>query len=256
MVFVMMRSDGRRISHRCWVLVVLVVLGVSMLGACSCDKPPDDTTDKSKPSAMLPSTLSKKRVPGTSLALALPKSWEVKMEDPGPLPPKPTGPVDITSLKLNTRTLLQARPGQPGPGHLVAPMILVLEDPWLPLGAGAVDYLVAQRAANAAVIGSAVRHVDAEPSRREGRPAYIIRDEWTVPGKTPEDARDLTQDALLILEAVAPANDSEQPGLHGYTVVVTMEKSEREGLDKLVRAVLDSVEFLPSSPRPTTPSAR
>jgi hypothetical protein len=163
------------------------------------------------------------------------------MPDPGPLPP---AVVTTGALQLQSRTLLQARPGQAGEGHLVAPSILVLEDPWLPVGTAAVDYLVAQRASNAKIIGSAIRHVDAEPSRRQGRPAYIIRDEWsvTVGNAAP---RDLSQDALLLLDAVPPTSDGAQPAVHGYTVVITMEKQEREQLDLLVRQVLDSVEFLP-----------
>ena len=168
------------------------------------------------------------------------------MPQPGPLPaPPPPG----SKIDLRTRTLLQARPGTARPGTLVPPLLLVLEDPWLPVGTTGVDYLVAQRASNQAVIGTNIRHVEAEPSRRQGRPSYHVRDEWTVDGAGAQ--REVSQEALLLLESsMAPDRSAS---MHGYTVVITMEKSEFGSLQPLVREVLASVRFEERSERTRNP---
>ncbi len=127
---------------------------------------------------------------------------------------------------------------------LVAPHLMILEDPWLPVGTTGVDYLVAQRAANQAVIGTNIRHVDAEPSRRDGRPSYHIRDEWTVNGPD-GSSRTLSQEALLVLDDATTPDG--QVAVHGYTVVVTLEKSEFERMQPTVRAILASAVFEPRS---------
>ncbi len=190
----------------------------------------------------------RRRVPNTDLVIALPKGWSVEGKNPGPLPAVPT---EQKKIELNTRTLLEAGPGSPTPGTLVAPKLIVLEDPWLPLGTTGVDYLVAQRAANHDVIGTDIRHVDAEPSRRQGRPSYHIRDEWTVRG--PTFSKDISQEALLLLDDVkAPGGASM---LRGYTVVITLEKSEFQKLQPVVREILASVVFEPKgdAPKPAAP---
>jgi hypothetical protein len=207
---------------------LVLVLG----GSCTCGK-------GEAPEARGPSDddLVVKRVPDTNLVVSLPKGWLAEMPNPGPLP-KP--PANATRVVLQTRTLLEARPGTPFPGTLVTPLLQVLEDPWLPVGTTGVDYLVAQRAANQEVIGANIRHVDAEPSRREGRPSYHIRDEWTVKGPDGQ-SRDVSQEALLMLETATTPDG--QPAMHGYTVVITMEKIEFKAMQPVVRAILASVHF-------------
>jgi len=181
--------------------------------------------------------LVRRRVPDSEMILAVPKGWLIEMPDPGPLPaPPPPG----TKIELRTRVLLSARPGTPAPGMMVTPLLLVLEDPWLPVGTTGVDYLVAQRASNQTVIGTNIRHVDAEPSRRQGRPSYHVRDEWNVAGPGGAD-RVISQEALLILDdAIAPDGST---GVHGYTVVITLEKAEFERMQPLVREILASAVF-------------
>jgi hypothetical protein len=180
--------------------------------------------------------LVKRRVPDTNLILGLPKGWLIDMPAPGPLPDPPP---PASKIELATRTLLAARPGTPAPGTLVPPLLQVLEDPWLPVGTTGVDYLVAQRTANQAVIGSNIHHVDAEPQRLHGRPSYHVRDEWSV--HAAGQRREVSQEAILVLEAQKAPDGSA--AVHGYTVVITMEKSEFESLQPLVRQILESLAF-------------
>ena len=179
-----------------------------------------------------------RRVPDTDIVLSLPKGWLISMPNPGPLPPPPP---PGTKIELRTRTLLVAGPGTPAKGTLVAPRLQVLEDAWLPVGTTGVDYLVAQRAANQTVIGTNIRHVEAEPSRRQGRPSFHVRDEWTV--DVGEMTRGVSQEALLLLDdAVAPDGSA---GMHGYTIVITLEKNEFDALQPLIRDIYASVRFEP-----------
>lgn len=210
---------------------VSLLLAFIVVDACTCGKP-----DGGGPAAPAADDLVPRRVPDTNLVVSLPKGWLVDMPNPGPLP-KPTP--GATKIELHTRTLLESRPGTPAKGTLVTPMLQVLEDPWLPVGTTGVDYLVAQRGANQAVIGANIRHVDAEPSRRDGRPTYHIRDEWTV--LAPNQSRDVSQEALLVLETATTPDG--QPAMHGYTVVITMEKIEFRSMQPTVRAILGSVHF-------------
>jgi hypothetical protein len=187
------------------LLIILIVLH-----GCTCGK--DD-------SAALPlrhlDELVRRRVPDSEMILAIPKGWLIEMSDPGPMPaPPPPG----TALVLLSRTLLSARPGTPAPGMMVTPMLLVMEDPWLPVGTTGVDYLVAQRATNQAAVGTNIRHVDADGTDRV-----------------------ISQEALLMLDdAIAPDGST---GVHGYTVVITLEKAEFERMQPLVRDILASVFF-------------
>jgi hypothetical protein len=181
--------------------------------------------------------LVRRRVPDSDLVVALPNGWQLEMPDPGPLPPVPA---PGSPLQLQTRMLVSARPGLPAPGMLVAPWLQVLFDPWLPVGTTGVDYLVAQRASNQVAVGTNIRHVDAEPSRRQGRPSYHVRDEWTVKG--PDGAeRVMSQEALLILDDATTPDG--HVAVHGFTVVITMEKGEFESLQPVVRAILASIVF-------------
>jgi hypothetical protein len=203
-----------------------------VLGSCRCGKAEEEAAETPPIEELV-----RRRVPDTDLIVGVPKGWQLEMPDPGPLP---APPAPGTPIELKTRMLVSARPGSPAPGMLVAPHLMILEDPWLPIGTTGVDYLVAQRAANQAVIGTNIRHVDAEPSRRQGRPSYHIRDEWTVQGPD-GSSKTLSQEALLILnDATAPDG---QVAVHGYTVVVTLEKAEFEKMQPLVRAILASAVF-------------
>lgn len=218
--------------------IVSAIVVVTLLQGPSCTCADDAATSgEGGPAAPKVDELIVKRVPDTNVVVSLPKGWLIEMPNPGPLPkPDP----NQTKVVLQTRTLLEARPGTPFKGTLVTPLLQVLEDPWLPVGTTGVDYLVAQRAANQHVIGANIRHVDAEPSRREGRPTYHIRDEWTVKGPD-GTSRDVSQEALLMLETATTPDGG--PAMHGYTVVITMEKIEFASMQPTVRAILDSVRF-------------
>lgn len=214
-------------AHR--FLLAFCLAGIVVDG-CTCGK------EEEAPKKAFLDELVRRRVPDTDLVVALPKGWLIETPNPGPMPPPTPG---AQKVELKTRTLLQARPGTPAPGTLVAPLLLVLEDPWLPVGTTGVDYLVAQRRANQDVIGTNIRHVDAEPSRRQGRPSYHVRDEWTVRGDA--FSKDVSQEALLLLDDVKAPDGSA--ALHGYTVVITLEKGEFQKLQPLVREILASVVF-------------
>jgi hypothetical protein len=220
-------------------LLPFALLTVMLVDGCSCgksDAPADAGPAAGKPKVPLPD-LVKRRVPDTDIVLSLPKGWLIEMPDPGPRPPPPPG--DVSKIELKTRTLLVARPGTLTPGTLVAPKLEVLEDLWLPLGTTGVDYLVAQRASNAVAIGANIRHVEAEPSRREGRPTYHIRDEWNV--LAAQASREVSQEALLLLDTATTPD--KKAAMHGYTVVITMEKLEFEAMQPIVREILGSVKF-------------
>lgn len=219
-----------------------------LVDGCRCGKAEEPAE---QPAAAPPSSayhLVRRRVPDTDLVVGIPKGWQLLMPDPGPLP---TVPPPNTPIALQTRMLVSARPGLPAPGMLVAPWLQVLEDPWLPLGTTGVDYLVAQRASNQLALHTNIRHVDAEPSRRQGRPSYHVRDEWTVQGPDGSE-RVMSQEALLVLD------DARTPdgkvAVHGYTVVITMEKGEFESLQPLVREILASVVFEERPPGVAGPS--
>ncbi len=225
-------SDRLSLLH----LPCALLFAALVFANCRCDNDATRRPIVTPPVVALPE-LVKRRVPDTALVLKLPKGWLLDMPDPGPLP-APAGS-EVTKIALKTRTLLVARPGSLAQGALVAPTLLVLEDPWLPVGTTGVDYLVAQRASNAQSIGANIRHVDAEPSRREGRPTYHIRDEWTVLAGT--QAREMSQEALLLLETATTPD--KKLAMHGYTVVITMEKLEFAAMQPVVRAIMDSVHF-------------
>lgn len=199
-----------------------------LAGACSKDK---------EGGAAPTSDLVPRRVPDSNLVVLLPKGWIADMPNPGPLPPPPP---EGAKLALSGRKLLEARPGTPAPGMMITPVLHVFEDPWLPLGSTGVDYLVVQRATNQAALGSNIRHVEAEPGRRAGRPSYHVRDEWTVFGPN-GDSRDVSQEALLLLENVTTPDKRQV--LTGYTIVITLEKAEFKTLQPVIREMLAGVRF-------------
>ncbi|OGQ11424.1 MAG: hypothetical protein A2138_12465 [Deltaproteobacteria bacterium RBG_16_71_12] len=212
---------ARTLAHVALVLPMLA-------GACRKDK---------EEAAAPASDLVPRRVPDTNLVVLLPRGWLADMPDPGRLPPPPP---EGAKLALSGRKLLEARPGTPAPGMLITPVLHVFEDPWLPLGSTGVDYLVAQRATNQAALGSSIRHVEAEPGRRAGRPSYHVRDEWTVLGPTGQ-SRDVSQEALLLLESVTTPD--KRHSLTGYTIVITLEKAELKALQPVIREMLAGVRF-------------
>jgi hypothetical protein len=112
--------------------------------------------------------------------------------------------------------------------------VVALLDPWLPEGTTTSEYLDAQRASNHRVVPH-MKHVDAEHSRRQGRPAYYVRDEWSAPFGEGE-AMVFSQETLLLI-------DAEEQRLHGYSVTITMAKADREALEPVTRALLGSVRF-------------
>jgi hypothetical protein len=226
------RHRRSRLNLLCGWLCSVAIL----VQACRCGKAEEPVEQAPAPLAG-EYELVRRRVPDTELVVALPKGWQLEMPDPGPLPEVPA---PGSSLRLQTRMLVSARPGLPAPGMLVAPWLQVLFDPWLPVGTTGVDYLVAQRASNQVAVGTNIRHVDAEPSRRQGRPSYHVRDEWTVKG--PDGAeRVMSQEAVLILDDATTPDG--QVAVHGFTVVITMEKGEFEALQPVVRAILASIVF-------------
>lgn len=209
----------------------------AVLGPCLAALMVSAACSKDKGVEAAKSELVPRRVPDTNLVIALPKGWLADMPDPGPLPPPPP---DGAKLSLSGRKLLEARPGTPAPGMMITPVLHVYEDPWLPLGSTGVDYLVAQRATNQAALGANIRHVEAEPGRRAGRPSYHVRDEWTVLGSAGQ-SRDVSQEALLLLEGVTTPDQRQM--LSGYTIVITMEKAEFQSLQPVVREILAGVKF-------------
>lgn len=216
-----MTFPARALAHGVLVLAMLAV-------ACSKDKAEE---------APAGSELVPRRVPDTNLVVTLPRGWLADMPDPGPLPPAPP---EGAKLALSGRRLLEARPGTPAPGMMITPVLHVYEDPWLPLGSTGVDYLVAQRATNQAALGSNIRHVEAEPGRRAGRPSYHVRDEWTVLGPGGQ-SREVSQEALLVLESVTTPD--KRQALTGYTIVITLEKEEFKTMQPVIRAMLAGVRF-------------
>ena len=204
------------------------LLALMVASSCSKDKPSDEAPA---------GDLVPRRVPDTNLVVLLPKGWLADMPDPGPLP---QAPPEGSKLTLSGRKLLEARPGTPAPGMMITPVLHVFEDPWLPPGSTGVDYLVAQRSTNQAALGSNIRHVEAEPGRRDGRPSYHVRDEWTVVGPNGQ-SRDVSQEALLVLESVTTPD--KRQALMGYTIVITLEKAEFQTMQPAIREILAKVRF-------------
>lgn len=180
--------------------------------------------------------LINRRVPGTPLEIRIPTTWTIDDVDPGPAPEPPAkdaGPSKARQrIELRTRTMLSARAPEGGIDGAAKPWLQVLHDPYLPAGTTSSEYLDAQRAANAAV--TKLEHVEAERSRRQGRPSYHVRDEWDAPfgAKTVR----LSQEALLLL-------DAKDDALHGYAVVVTLLKDDYDAMEGVLRQIFESVRF-------------
>jgi hypothetical protein len=223
-------------------LVVAVAIAVT-LGAAACKK--DDASaaatgvDGGTKAPPPPMELVGVKPPEAPFELKVPSTWRIEKVDPGKPPKEPKRDAKAAPVVALTGRLLFAVVEGDG---LAAPRLQIFHDPWLPTGTTASDYLAAQRQANEdAVKGGAgagateIRHVDAERSRRNGRPAYYVRDEWDLTlGKK---AQTVSQESLLLVETT---DDSK---LHGYAIVVTMKAEDRRKLDGLVREILASVRF-------------
>lgn len=188
-------------------------------------------------------------IPGTPLEISLPEDWRLDDVDAGKLPPPPGegdgGPAggpdtgagsntDKKAMELLSRTMLSARAPSSKRGEHVTAWLLVQHDPWLPTGTTTTDYLEAQRASNQGAVPD-LQHVEAERSRRQGRPAYYVRDEWSAPfldGGTMA----FSQETLLLI-------DVEDERLHGYALTVTLPKDDRDELAHIIREMLESVRF-------------
>lgn len=169
----------------------------------------------------------------------MPEDWRFDDILPEKLPPAPSldaGPEGAESkptITLASRTMLSARAPSSKLGERVTAWLLVQHDPWLPPGTTTTDYLDAQRRSNAAVVPE-MKHVDAERSRRQGRPAYYVRDEWSAPYVDREVT--FSQETLLLI-------DTDGDHLHGYAVTVTLPKEDRDELAPVLRDILESVRF-------------
>ena len=212
------------------VLCVLCVLPVPLAG-CKKDAPGQEPGGD----APTPLELVYRQVPGSPLELGVPTTWDIEEVDPGPEPraPRDGGPsADPTALELRSRTLLSVRAKEGALGSAGRPWLMVLHDPFLPAGTTSADYLAAQRASNHQA--ARMEHVEAERSRRHGRPAYHVRDRWSL-ALGEREAR-MSQEALLLL-------DARDEGMHGYAVVITLLEEDRRKLSRGIEEILGSVRF-------------
>jgi hypothetical protein len=128
--------------------------------------------------------------------------------------------------------MLSARAPEGSLGDAGRPWLMVLHDPHLPRGITSSDYLLAQRASNQGV--AQMEHVEAERSRRQGRPSYHVRDEWDAP--VGERSVRMSQEALLLLDAV---DDT----MNGYAIVLTMTTADRQRSPTLFHRLMEGVRF-------------
>jgi hypothetical protein len=198
-----------------------------------------------------------RRIPSSPLEIKIPDDWSFDDVDPGPEPEAPAkeegkqgkkkrkgkkgkkddaeAAGDDDGVVLRSRTLLSARAPKSTVGDKLTAWLMVMHDPFLPAGMTSTDYLDAQRKSNHDVAD--LKHVEAERSRRQGRPTYWVRDEWEAP-LTEDKSVKFSQESLLLLD-VTP--DGEH--LHGYAVVITLPADDREMLGSTLREIVDSVRF-------------
>lgn len=216
------------------VVAVVVTLAAALPGLQGCKK--NESAKDGGPSPKAPPELVNRTVPGTPLELRVPATWTLQPVDPGPAPEAPAkpdgGPPARPQIELRSRTLLSARAPEGALGEAGRPWLMVLHDPFLPAGTTSTDYLEAQRASNQGV--ARMEHVEAERSRRQGRPTYHVRDEWDAPFGD-KQAR-MSQEALLLI-------DAEDDALHGYAVVLTLLEEDRKQLATVIDEMFDSVRF-------------
>jgi hypothetical protein len=231
------------------------------------DNPEKGAKDK-KPKG--PPPMKSIRIPEAPISLKVPKAW--KRKDPKDDPPAapaaelPTRDGGVAARDGGAAAAPDAKPPSPDEGEekpvemdglilksaevlrYVAPAgedaqppirLQVFHDPNLPMGTTVTRYLKAQRKVSFQGLAD-VEHVEAERSRRDGRPAFFVRDTFSVKtGISKEGESDevyVTQISLLLIEAIDGA-------LHGYTVVATLLDRQYTEKESALRAIFDSVHF-------------
>jgi hypothetical protein len=224
-----------------YAVALCSTMAMTLVSAAACSKGAE-LTDAGP--AARPLELVNVRVKDAPIELRIPKTWEVVDVKTTDVPAKPAPAKDgaVPPVSLTNRLMMTVKAESGARGALAAPRMELFHDPWLPIGTSATDYLTAQRTANeAAVKGgtkestTVIRHVEAERSRRDGRPSYFVRDEWDLEFQNARDT--ISQISLLLVET---DKDGE---LHGYTLVATLLKKDRDALDKTLREIFDSVHF-------------
>jgi hypothetical protein len=209
--------------------------------------------------------LKRVRIPGAPLQVKIPTSWKrvnlaqkkaqqaaspkkagpdggtlrrdggPVVDDGGPGLANEDEPVEAAGVVLVSKEILAFRAPPAKKGALPL-RFQVFHDPDLPLGTTVTRYQRAQRKAGLQGMAD-IEHVEAERSRRDGRPAYFVRDTFSVP-LGDKDPIYITQVSLLLIEAIDGV-------LHGYTVVATLLDQEYASEEATLRAVFDSVHFDP-----------
>ena len=214
------------------ILVVAATILAGTLGGCKKSSSKDDD-DKRPP----PPPLVGISVPNSPLSLKVPDGWRILVESNSALPAAPEKPP--ATIALTGRLLLTVREEEPTRSGLTAPRVEIFHDPWLPVGTTAADYLRAHRIDNKRAVPT-IQHVEAERSRRQGRPAYLVRDEWAITldgqGKIPDKTIVVSQESLLLVDTIDGT-------LHGYAVVATLLKEDRPKLERALYEIMDSIRF-------------
>jgi hypothetical protein len=233
------RAHGRsRAQAAAACLALLSPLALS--ASCSDDDAPKPAPGADAGARQPAAKLVYRKVPGTPLKIKVPDGWALEEVEPGPEPKGPgadggpTKPGGGTELTLASRTMMSARAPSSKVNDKLAAWLIVLHDPFLPQGTTSSAYLEAQRKSNATALPS-LEHVEAESSRRQGRPSYYVRDEWKAP-LTKDKSIAFSQESLLLL-------DAQEESLHGYSVTITLPKEDRGDLAGTLREMLDSVRF-------------
>ncbi len=221
-----------RFAAASFTLVLAGSIG-GLLAGCDDDKKtnvPEDTRPAPPPLVGI-------SVPNTPLSLKVPDGWRISVETDSKRPPPPETP--SKEIKLTGRLLMTVREEEPTRAGLAAPRFEIFHDPWLPVGTTAADYLRAHRRDNKRAVPM-IRHVEAERSRRQGRPVYLVRDEWTMrldgKGAVPDKEITVNQESLLLVDTVDGT-------LHGYAVVATMLKEDRPKMERALYEIMDSIRF-------------
>ena len=214
--------------------VMVSMFTIAMVMAVACKRsPPEAQETTPKPAACV-------AIPSTSLCWELPSRWQVEPATPaGPAEPPSaegasgaTGEDEVAELLAGAELVASGRRVDPDRKTTLDPRVEVYRDKDLPAGTSVTDYLVANRSAQKRSLGVvAVRHLEVEPVRREGRRGFHLRDAFDVPlpkgGKAP-----VSQQALLLLD-----------GDDGYVIVVTSLEDDRAALAEEIRSWLASVSF-------------
>lgn len=216
-------------------LCILLLISLSSLPCTvGCKKNVDANHSK----APLKTKLKNIQISDAPFIMQAPTDWEILRVDPPPVPKKPAQDKTAPVIRLTGRLIFAAK-GEAK--NRVPPRIEIFHDPWFPDGTTASDYLQAQRESNEKAIRqgregteSIIRHVEAERSRRSGRPTYHVRDEWDF--SIGKEQTTISQESLLLI-------DVQDDFLHGYTVVLTMLKDDLPRLKPVISKMFSSLEF-------------